>query len=159
MARRLLFALVALTLLATACGDDDDTADTTAQPDDELADEDMATGPASISADDQSGDGTSVTVASVTLPADGFVVIHADNDGAPGAVIGNSALLSAGDSTDVVITLDAALDADATVFPMAHVDANANGEYEFAPPDVTTDVPATTADGAVAFVAIDYTIG
>ena len=61
-------------------------------------------------------------------------------------------------SVDVVVTLDAALDADGMVFPMAHVDANSNGVYEFAPPDVATDVPATTADGAVAVVGITYTI-
>ncbi len=167
MTKRLLFAFVALTMLAGACSGDD--ADTTTQPadsgatDDEMADDemgdDMATGPASVRADDQTGDGTTVTVASVTLPADGFVVIHADNDGAPGPVIGHSALLGAGDNTDVVVTLDTPLDADTTVFPMAHIDANANGDYEFAPPDVTTDVPATTADGAVAVTAIGYTIG
>jgi len=58
-----------------------------------------------------------------------------------------------------VVTLDAPLDADAKVFPMAHIDVNENGEYDFAPPDVTTDSPATTADGAVAVVGIDYTLG
>jgi S-layer glycoprotein len=159
MTKRLLFALVALAIVASACSDDD--ADTTTQPADSEPEValDMATGPASVSAEDQTGDGTSVTVASVTLPGDGFVVIHADNGGAPGPVIGHSALLGAGESTDVVVTLDTPLDADATVFPMAHIDANANGEYEFAPPDVTTDVPATTDDGAVAVTGIGYTIG
>jgi S-layer glycoprotein len=172
MTKRLLFALVALTILASACSGDD--ADTTTQPvdsgaaddapaddapaSDDMADDEMATGPAAVSADDQTGGGTTITVASVTLPSAGFVVIHADNGGAPGPVIGHSALLSAGESTDVVVSLDTALDADTTVFPMAHVDANDNGEYEFAPPDVTTDVPATTADGPVAVTAIGYTL-
>ena len=86
-------------------------------------------------------------------------MIHADNDGAPGAVLGNSELLGPGENIDVVVTLGAALDADATVFPMAHLDVNGNGEYEFAPPDVTTDAPATTADGSVAVAGISYTIG
>ena len=164
MTKRLLFALVALTLLATACGDDGDPADSSGQADDGsatgAADDDMADEAASsIGADDQTGDGTTVIIASVTLAADGFIAIHADNDGAPGPVIGVSDLLDAGDSTDVVVTLDTPLDADAMLFPMAHIDVNENGEYDFAPPDVTTDSPATTAEGSVAVTAIGYTIG
>ncbi|MFV1990837.1 MAG: hypothetical protein ACC652_08885, partial [Acidimicrobiales bacterium] len=117
----------------------------------------LATSPATVSGDAQSSTGATV-VASASLPAAGFIVIHADLDGAPGPVIGHSELLPAGESTDVVIELDAPLEESATVWPMAHVDANANGEYDFAPPDVVTDVPAFTAEGNVAVGPMDVEI-
>lgn len=116
-----------------------------------------ATAPATVSGATQSSDGTSV-VASTSLPGPGFIVIHADNDGAPGAVIGHSALLPAGESVDVVITLDTPLGESGVVWPMAHVDGNANGEYDFSPPDVVADGPAFTADGDVAVGPIEVTV-
>ena len=152
--RRLLTTLAALTLFVAACGDDDDGS---AAPADDTV-EAPPTGPADISAADQSGDGTEVTVASVTLPADGFVVVHADADGAPGPVIGHSELLPEGESTDVVVTLDEPLSDTATVWPMAHIDTNGNGAYDFAPPDVTDDGPATFEDGEVAVLPIEVSV-
>lgn len=161
MLKRLVVVLFATMLFASACGSDDGSTAADDATADDAADDAAApvTGPATIAADDQSGDGTTVTVASVSLPIDGFVVIHGDNGGAPGAVIGWSDLLPAGDSTGVEVTLNTAIDADATVFPMAHVDANGNGLYEFMPPDVVIDVPATTADGDVAVLPVSYTLG
>lgn len=167
-----------LILITAACGDDSDdtTADTTeaaaattaapttepetTEPSADTTEAEAApvTGPATITADDQSGDGTSVLVASVSLPTDGFVVVHADDGGAPGPILGWSDLLPAGDSSDVVVELEEPIAASGTVFPMAHVDANGNGEYEFMPPDVTIDVPATTADGGVAVLPIAYEV-
>lgn len=151
--RRLLITLAALTLVVSACGDDDEPA----VPADDAV-EDPPTGPAELSADDQSGDGTEVVVASVTLPADGYVVIHADADGSPGPVIGHSELLSVGTSTDVAIDLDEPLTATATVWPMAHIDTNGNGVYDFAPPEVTDDGPATFEGGEVAVVPIEVSV-
>ena len=119
----------------------------------------VPTAPATIEADDQSSDGSTVTVASVTLPAAGFIAVHAEADGAPGPVIGHSDLLPQGTSTEVEITLDEPLSGTATVFPMAHVDANDNGQYDFEPPDVTTDVPASTEAGEVAVVPAEVTVG
>ena len=172
--RRSAIALLTFTLVVASCSSDDSStqdtaapaeADTAASTDappetgdgtDESAD--PVTGPASISASDQSGNGTTVTVDTVELPTDGFVVIHADADGAPGPILGWSDLLPAGESTNVVVTLNESVGASATVFPMAHVDANGNGEYEFMPPDVTIDVPAVTAAGDVAVLSISYEI-
>ena len=170
--------VAALTLFVAACGDDDAADTTTAseatntttaatdapgtttaatdEPDDAAAE--PVTGPAAITASDQSGDGTTVSVASVSLPTEGFVVVHADGGGSPGPILGWSDLLPAGDNTDVVVELQEPLTESAIVFPMAHVDANGNGEYEFMPPDVTIDVPATTADGAVAALPINYDV-
>jgi plastocyanin len=115
-------------------------------------------GPAAITVADQASNGASVTVASLTLPAPGYVVVHADGGGAPGAVIGHSDLLPAGTSTDVRVFLQSRLQESATVFPMAHIDVNGNGEYEFAPPEVTTDAPALTAAGEVAVAAVAVTV-
>jgi predicted lipoprotein with Yx(FWY)xxD motif len=170
--KHLVSLIAALTLLAAACGGDDDSADTTTAseataettaaddasdaPDDSVTE--PVTGPATITASDQSGDGTSVSVASVSVPTDGFVVVHADGGGSPGPILGWSDLLPAGDNTDVVVELREPLAESAIVYPMAHVDANGNGEYEFMPPDVTIDVPATTADGAVAVLPINYDV-
>ena len=107
----------------------------------------------------QTSDGTSIVVDSVSLPAAGFIAVHANADGSPGAVIGHSDLLPAGTSTDVVVTLDQALTATDMVFPMAHLDVDDDGEYTFAPPDNAVDTPATTEDGSVAVVGAEVTVG
>lgn len=85
MRKRIFVATIAIALVAAACSSTEDTTTTleAAPP----------TGPSSVTFEDQDSDGTSVVVASVTLPADGFVAVHADNAGSPGAVIGHSDLL------------------------------------------------------------------
>jgi hypothetical protein len=162
MRTRLLPAIAALAtvaLVATGCsGDDDDddaaeTSETTAAPEGDGGDE-----AADLEVEDQTGDGATVTVAAVTLPTAGFIAVHGDADGSPGPVVGHSDLLPAGESTDVTITLDEPLTASATLWPMVHVDANGNGTYDFAPPDVTDDGPATFADGDVAVLPLEYTV-
>ena len=160
--RTALISLVAATsLIAAACGSDDDTATTEPAPveTDASSTDTPPLTPASITADAQDSDGTSVTVASVTLPAPGFVAVHADNDGAPGAILGNSELLPAGESTDVVVSFDEPLTDNQTAFPMAHVDVNDNGVYEFNGSDVTIDQPATTEDGMIAVIPVELTVG
>ncbi len=165
---RLLAMLAALMLVAAACGDDDDTAsEPTSAEDDSAAGggtgvdggAEVAMGPASVVAEDQDSDGSSVVVASVTLPSPGFIAVHGDGGGSPGPVIGHSDLLPAGESTDVVVMLDEALVESGVVFPMAHIDVDGDGVYEFFPPDETTDGPAMTADGAVAVVPAIVTVG
>ncbi|MEX0945785.1 MAG: hypothetical protein WD064_00280, partial [Acidimicrobiia bacterium] len=110
--KRLLAILAALTLMA-ACGGDTGDTTTTAAGDTTTTDGAAApaTSPSDIVAEDQRSDGTTVTVASVTLPSPGFIAIHGNADGAPGPVIGHSELLPAGTSTDVVVTLDLPLTA------------------------------------------------
>lgn len=156
----LITALAVLALLAAACGDDDTSAEstTTSTSADQTNDETPPLMPASISADDQSSDGTTVTVATITLPAPGFIAIHSGAAGKPGPVIGHSDLLPAGESSDVVVTLDEPLTGDAAVFPMAHVDVDENGNYDFMPPDITTDSPAATDAGEVAVVRLQVTV-
>ncbi len=158
--------LAVLALLASACGDDAEpeaAGDATANDEapDEMADDEMsdvAMAPASVVAEAQDSDGTSVVVASVTLPSAGFIVVHGDGGGSPGAVIGHSALLPAGESVDVVIVLDEPLAGSGVVFPMAHIDVDGDGAYGFFPPDDTTDAPALTESGDVAVVPAEITI-
>ena len=101
-----------------------------------------------IQADDQTlEDPTVVLVASVTADVDGFVVIHADDGGSPGEVIGNVAV-TAGATEDVEITLDREAEDGETLYAMLHVDDPADGEYTFGDAE-GEDPPALDAEGAV----------
>jgi len=84
-----------------------------------------------------------VVVPLVTADVDGWLVIHADNNGAPGPVIGN-APVSAGDNINVVVQVDPA-GVTPVLYAMLHIDAGELGVYEFPGPDG----PATDADGNV----------
>ncbi len=81
-----------------------------------------------ISAWDQFVTDGTVTVASVVAQVDGWIVIHSDNDGRPGPVLGASQV-SAGQNSNVVVELSG--DATNVLWPMLHVDTGAAGEYEF----------------------------
>ncbi len=81
----------------------------------------------------------SVTIASVVTDAAGWLVIHADNMGTPGPVLGQT-LVNAGSNTDVVVELAAEGRTD-ILYPMLHVDTGAAGVYEFG--------TVTGADGPV----------
>lgn len=70
-----------------------------------------------------------VTVRSVTMSDAGWVVIHADNNGAPGPVLGQT-LVEAGTTANVMVEIDASGVAG-SVFPMLHVDTGEIGTYEF----------------------------
>lgn len=162
--RRLLVLLIPFTLVAAACGDDDTatttatTATTTTTIATTTTDAGPPVAPAEVVFEAQDSDGTTIVVASVTLPAPGFIAVHGNADGGPGPVVGNSELLPEGTSTDVMVTLDEPLTETDLLFPMAHIDINENGEYEFFPPDETEDVPGQTADGEIAVVGAEVTV-
>jgi plastocyanin len=164
MLKRVMVLLIPIALVAAACGDDDaattttEGVTTTEAPTTTAAEAAPAMGPTEVVFEAQSSDGSSIVVVSVTLPSPGFIAVHGDGGGSPGPVIGHSGLLPEGTSTDVEITLDEPLAATGLVFPMAHIDVNGNGEYEFFPPDNTVDGPAQTADGAVAVVGAEVTV-
>ncbi len=98
---------------------------------------------AAVSVADQESDGSMVTVASVTSEGPGFIVIHRDNDGAPGEVIGNTAVAD-GENTDVVVELSGDVADGDSFWAMLHADTNTIGTYEFG-----------TVEGADAPVALD----
>jgi predicted lipoprotein with Yx(FWY)xxD motif len=163
--RRLVPMIAALALVVVACGGTDTTETTTSEaaatttsaaPSTTTAG--LAISPAEVVFEAQESDGSSIVVASVTLPSPGFIAVHANADGSPGPIIGHSDLLPEGTSTDVTVVLDTPVESTDLLFPMAHIDMDENGEYEFAPPDNAVDIPANTADGAVAVVGAEVTI-
>ncbi|MFA6006209.1 MAG: hypothetical protein WC764_00535 [Candidatus Paceibacterota bacterium] len=85
--------------------------------------------------------GKSVTVASYTLSAPGFIEVHAVTaEQTPGAILGSSGLLPAGSGAEVQISLTASTKDGQNVIAMLHLD---NGDGKF---DATTDLPATSAN-------------
>ena len=106
-------------------------------------------GPAAITLVDQRSDGAAVVVAEVTLPAAGFVAIHADEDGVPGVILGMSGLLAGGTSTGVTVTLDRPLESSQAVFAVAYVDRDGDGVAGLTAADSLDDV-AQASDGSPA---------
>lgn len=72
-------------------------------------------------------DGTTLTVDQAVIDSAGWLAIHADNDGAPGPVIGTAPLLQ-GVNTNITVELSEAAE---SVFPMLHYDTGEAGVYEF----------------------------
>lgn len=96
--------------------------------------------------EEQTGDAPDIVVEDQVLPADapdmvsipevvleenGFVVIHADDGGSPGDVIGSSDLLEGADSphSGVSVLLDRAAEDGETLWGMLHSDGNDDGEF------------------------------
>jgi hypothetical protein len=152
--------LAALALVAGACGDDDDdaaddatdpTVTDTTEPADADADDGAADGSdpqagvtGSITVDDQTTDGTEVLVDSAVMEgADGWIVIHDDDDGAPGDIVGWN-LFSAGERASLLVNMQPIVDAG-TYWAMLHVDDPADGQFTF--PDGEGDPPLVGDDG------------
>ena len=76
------------------------------------------------------GSNNTVGIPAALLEEAGFVVIHADQDGAPGPVIGVSEPLDAGQTRNIFIELDGDF-IDQKVWAMLHVDTGEAGVYEF----------------------------
>jgi hypothetical protein len=92
-----------------------------------------------LEAHDQLTDG-SFTADSVTVAQAGFLVIHISQNGGPGPVLG-VANIPAGTSTDVTVEFTNNDILPTTVlYPMLHIDTDANGVYEFAGGDLDAPV-------------------
>jgi len=117
---------------------------------------------ASVTIEDQETDGSTVTVASASLPEGGFVTIH-DSTLQDGAVIesvrGTSEYLEAGNVSDLSITLDTPYNESGTAIAMPHMDTNDNQEYDFVTSEGSDDGPYTTADGAPLTDSAELTVG
>ncbi len=82
-----------------------------------------------LSAHDQLIDMNTITISNVVMSAPGWVVLHSDNNGAPGPVFGQVPV-PAGQSADIAMNLP--MDVNLGVlWPMLHVDDGAEGTYEF----------------------------
>jgi len=142
---RLALALAGLGLAVGGCAYESAGTTTTTAGDAEQVS--PATGPAALVFEDQLVDGSAVEVRSVTLPADGFVVLAADAAGAPGEVIGVSELIGRGTVAGVSVPLFVPLEAEAVVHAGLHVDMDQDGRFLYEPPDGFVDLPAVSGDG------------
>jgi hypothetical protein len=89
--------------------------------------------------------GDTVTVDAAQMGSQGWLVIHADNGGAPGPVLGQTPLV-AGVNENVAVALEG--DITETLFPMLHFDTGEMGVYEFGTVD-GADGPVTVNDAVV----------
>lgn len=105
----------------------------------------------SLSVSDQDASDGMVVVDSATSAQAGWMVIHADEGGSPGPVIGYSAVVE-GENSDVAVNIDTDA-ATETLYAMLHIDAGTEGTYEFP----GADEPAM-ADGSVVVQAFTVTL-
>jgi len=77
---------------------------------------------------------TNVRVGFVILAGGGYVVVHQDSEGKPGAIIGNSDALPQGESRDFEITLSRESIDGETLYAMLHSE---NGDGAFNPAEDT----------------------
>lgn len=98
----------------------------------------------SVTATGQRTDGSFVLIDDVTLAKAGYVAVYADGNGAPGRLLGASALLQKGTSKDVRVKVSPRLTSKVTVHVMLHAEDNKNNTFEFP----KHDAPVTTK-GAV----------
>jgi hypothetical protein len=96
-----------------------------------------------ISVDSQAA-GNSVTISSVKLEKKGFVVIHEKDNELLGKILGSSALLDAGESNNVAITLREPLEEAETYLAVLVVD---NGDGRYMPGIDHPVVSSTDANG------------
>lgn len=89
----------------------------------------MADAP-SVTANDQGSTGANVFVSKVTAAVSGWMVIHSDDGGKPGPVLGQTQV-DAGESENVIVELTEPLTADTKLWAMLHVDEGMAGAYEF----------------------------
>lgn len=123
-----------LAFVLAGCGSDDESS--TAVP----AEDSSTTTTGTVEAADQDGDGSTLTVSSVSLEGveQGWIAVHSDVDGKPGPVVG-TVQVEQGESSDVVVELADTV-ATGDYWPMLHVDDGEIGAYEF--PDVEgVDLP------------------
>lgn len=86
--------------------------------------------------------GTSVTASLIVLKSPGFLVIHEDTNGAPGAILGVSTLLVAGESKSVNVALSRVTRDSERLHAMLHTDADANGTFS-----ASSDAPVLSSLG------------
>lgn len=98
-------------------------------------------------------DGRTVTVRRVVARQDGWIVIHADDGGQPGAALGHAAV-SAGENENVAVEIDGPA-ATGTLHAMLHVDAGETGQYEVPGPDA----PEQNAQGQVVVQSFELVAG
>jgi len=148
MIRHLAISVLALAMTAAACAYESSGTTTTTVIDPE--DVPPATGPGDVVLEDQRVEGTSLTVASVTMPDDGWVVARVDEGGGPGEVVGMSELLRKGVIARVPIPFTLPITTDTIVHATIHIDLDRDGVFTYEAPDALIDEIATFANGEAA---------
>ena len=92
-----------------------------------------AEGSAIIEASDQPGAEDSVLIDRVVAPEGAWIVVHLDDDGAPGPRIGLQAV-EAGETLGVIVDLDGEIESDRLIVAL-HGDRGTRGEFEFSMDD------------------------
>lgn len=105
---------------------------------------------------------TVVVVPSATSVGPGWLVIHADQGGSPGDILGH-APLDAGTTNNVTVMLSAPVADGATLYAMLHADSGTIGTFEAGDAPVTDDqgnviAPAFTASVPAGTPAVRVTI-
>ncbi|MGY2079223.1 DUF7282 domain-containing protein [Modestobacter sp. SYSU DS0657] len=113
---------------------------------------------AEVEFDDQSGDGSSVTVARVAMTVDGFVVIlpgdGSDDDATEAEALGSTAV-PAGEATDVEVPLSPALTEDTDLQAVLYGDTDEDGDFD---PAVDQRIPDTDDDDGDVSDDASYTV-
>ena len=107
----------------------------------------------SLHAANQTGNGKAIKTPEVYCKDKCWLTIHADDNGKPGAVLGVSEQLGAGEHENVRVKLDKPLKETADVHPMVHLEDNNNTTYDFP----NGDQPAQV-DGKVVVVKINVKV-
>ncbi|MFP4343689.1 MAG: hypothetical protein ACLFU8_03245 [Anaerolineales bacterium] len=105
----------------------------------------------SVAVSDQDVMNGVVQVDRVVSDGPGWIVIHADENGSPGPVIGQASV-SDGENTNVRVTIDTDMVTE-RLYAMLHTDAGTEGTYEFPGDDVPVQVNGQVV--VTAFVATD----
>jgi plastocyanin len=135
MKQKLIFvsAFLTLALLVAACSPKAAPATDIPQP--EMTEAPMEKMTPAVEVLDQGIVDGRVTVSSVDMAVDGWVVIHTtDAEGKPGPVIGHAAA-PAGSSNDITVDIDVE-QITPQLFAMLHIDAGTAGTYEFPGEDI-----------------------
>ncbi|WP_296618381.1 hypothetical protein [Marivirga sp.] len=135
-----LLGIAASSLLFTACNNDEE----------EMMEPEMPTGMLTVS--DQTISQNTIIVSNVNLDQDGWIVVHASEQGGPVVpdIISEPVLVEAGEANNVEVTLNdfASLSDGASVWVMLHNDDGEAGVYEFDGAN-GLDAPITTEAGDI----------
>jgi len=128
----------------------EEEAETTTEVEEEPEAEEAEVTEANVTFENQTSNGSVVTVASVAVPDGGFVVIHDENI-TEGVVIesirGHSEFLEAGAHENVTVELNVSLNETQELFAVAYRDEDENGTFDYVASNRTIDGPYTQPDG------------
>ncbi|WP_375580768.1 hypothetical protein ABWH96_07050 [Marivirga tractuosa] len=143
-------AIAASSLLFTACNNEDE--------EEEMMEPDMPTGMLTVS--DQLISQNTINVSNVNLDQDGWIVVHANEEGEPVVpdIISEPVFVEAGESSDIEVPLNdfSSLSDGGSVWVMLHTDDGEEGTYEFDGAN-GLDAPITTEDGDIVMNEISLT--